>query len=607
MPTTPLKFDMFDAEARPRDWDPKPVTLKGPLRIARLCIFGMLLPALLVTGPIYLRYRVYAEQLYPLAASDQRLIDGKISTTWCQRQIVKVNTTFNAYLINGNPQMKIQPTILSMTRHLILKDDMKEYWGFYLLSGSSVTVSTCVRWPGASLTIIRGHKHLQECAFIGDDSSEEVDEILENTATTQKELLNGTGYEKMIQENGQSNLPGKMKRARFDVEFHHKANAPYPNATLPKSQTSDNSNDDTSHELDGIAMKETLSKLFAKSFDMKNRIKSNQYHREGVFRDNDNIERPPIMINSDELLWETESVIDKIEQSNNNNNNNNQTSSEVFHDILKKIKALGDDRGKHVLQQLMKQSDNEKTPKNITDAIKKVILDSNESNNNNNNNNLIKIKRHVVLKSSSSPEIVKILNQDDQDDDVGIENEDLNPDGIAEDRGTVNETTLNDKSNSEFWSSFSSSEERLLECKGLILNLPLTPHHYCSKKYEHHHSTASVANTVTYRVPVDGYYFFVFSSENEIQPNYIRIKFDLVKKTYNTSNSVHSCQNSTNECSLPFNFFSWEKTVLELPLTGNDSQWNEDYVVVSRCEPRTSLYLICIISVPILILIFAFH
>jgi hypothetical protein len=34
---------------------------------------------------------------------------------------------------------------VSMTRHLELKDDMKEYWAFYLLQGSSVTVSTCVR------------------------------------------------------------------------------------------------------------------------------------------------------------------------------------------------------------------------------------------------------------------------------------------------------------------------------------------------------------------------------------------------------------------------------------------------------------------------------
>lgn len=33
-----------------------------------------------------------------------------------------------------------------MTRHLVLEDDMKEYWGFYLLRGSSVTVSACVRY-----------------------------------------------------------------------------------------------------------------------------------------------------------------------------------------------------------------------------------------------------------------------------------------------------------------------------------------------------------------------------------------------------------------------------------------------------------------------------
>lgn len=58
--------------------------MKGPLRLARLCILGMFLPAILVAGPIYLRYRVYSEQLYPLAASDQRLIDKQVSTTWCQ-------------------------------------------------------------------------------------------------------------------------------------------------------------------------------------------------------------------------------------------------------------------------------------------------------------------------------------------------------------------------------------------------------------------------------------------------------------------------------------------------------------------------------------------
>lgn len=109
------------------------------------------------------------------------------------------------------------------------------------------------------------------------------------------------------------------------------------------------------------------------------------------------------------------------------------------------------------------------------------------------------------------------------------------------------------------------------------------------------------------RVPANGYYFFVFNSENEIQPNYLRIKFDLLKTVYNTSNPVYACENSTNECSLPINFFSNQKTVLELPVGGNDSQWNEEFIVISTCEPRTSIYVFCVITVPLLILIFAFH
>jgi peptidyl-prolyl cis-trans isomerase SDCCAG10 len=109
------------------------------------------------------------------------------------------------------------------------------------------------------------------------------------------------------------------------------------------------------------------------------------------------------------------------------------------------------------------------------------------------------------------------------------------------------------------------------------------------------------------RVPMDGYYFFVFSSENEIQPNYLRIKFELLKTTYNTSDPVFECKNITSECSLPIRFFSNDRTVLELPVGNNDSQWNEEYIVISTCEPRTAVYLICTMAVPLLILMFAFY
>ncbi|XP_050487818.1 uncharacterized protein LOC126872199 [Bombus huntii] len=639
MPTTPLKIDILEDGARPRDWQPRRSQYKVPLRLFRLCLLGMILPAVLVAGPIYLRYRVYCEQLYPLTVSDQRLIDAKVSTTWCQSQVIKVNTTFNAYLMNDEPKMENEFLPVSMTRHLILEDDMKEYWGFYLLRGSSVTVSTCVRWPGASLTMIRGHKHLHECAFIGDDSSEELEELLEVAKETGFLTVNGS-----LESESPSNEPEKMKRVQQGIQFHHKDHANALNSSKHTMNTI--THHYNSHELDAKAMKVILTELFAKTLDTKKKQKENPHHHyEGTFVETDNIEKPPTQYPHDDsqktrnkqmenmfmktfeevlmkknvvsVMNDTRGLIEKHRKLRRGNLLQSQTSkekttvnpeekiekaeassAEVLRDVLEKVNSLGY-RGKKILKKLMVEIEKKGTEgEALWQAVNKTMNDQTLS-----DAEKRRRRRDLILSSPLHTE----LTEEDEDDDAAIEEDTLHPDGIAEDRGTVNETTLNDRSNSEFWSSFSSSEERLLDCKGLILNLPLTPHRYCMPKHESEHLTASFANTVTYRVPTNGYYFFVFNSENEIQPNYLRVRFDLLKTLYNISNPVHACKNSTTECSLPFKIFSNERTVLELPLSGNDSQWNEEYVVVSTCEPRTSIYLLCIIAVPLLILIFAFH
>jgi len=56
-----------------------------------------------------------------------------------------MNVTFDAYLMNEPPQLTPQTQTLSMTRHFELDDDLKEYWGFYLLEGSEVTISSCAK------------------------------------------------------------------------------------------------------------------------------------------------------------------------------------------------------------------------------------------------------------------------------------------------------------------------------------------------------------------------------------------------------------------------------------------------------------------------------
>ncbi|XP_011703824.1 PREDICTED: uncharacterized protein LOC105459459 isoform X2 [Wasmannia auropunctata] len=618
----------------------------------RLCLLGMLLPFVFIIGPLYLRYRVYSEQLYALGISDQRLIDNKVSTVWCQSQVIKVNATFNAYLMSNEPVVEKEAVPVSMTRQLVMEDDMKEYWGFYLLHGSSVTVSACVRWPGASLTIIRGFKNLHECAFIGDDSSEELEELVE--VAKEKGLLDVKSTTETVRL---SNVPDKMRRADQDVHFYHEDKA------LRLNVSKSSKHQLGSHELDAETMRNILTQLLAKTDNTKKKQKNPHHHYEAVFRDITNIDKPatsypknlqdqfqeksistfdnnkkisenstkstpvsskPVSLQEEQYnhnesetkqnstfspnLHPSSTISSKqMESSTTQNIVKEQTESkikqtnseEVFQDILRKINSLGD-RGKQMLHKLMDTIDTQAGAKGA--ALKRLVNDT-MNDKRLSREDKRRRRRDLVL---SSP-LYRELTEADEDGDAAVEEGMLHPDGIAEDRGTVNETTLNDRSNSEFWSSFSSSEERLLECKGLILNLPLTPHRFCTPKHESDHSTASFANTVTYRVPLNGYYFFVFNSENEVQPNYVRVKFDLLKTVYNTSNPVHACKNSTTECSLPFKIFSSERTVLELPLSGNDSQWNEEYIGVSVCEPRTMVYTICVIMVPLLILCFAFH
>lgn len=76
---------------------------------------------------------------------------------------------------------------------------------------------------------------------------------------------------------------------------------------------------------------------------------------------------------------------------------------------------------------------------------------------------------------------------------------DFQPDGPADIHRRLNQTTDNDQSKSEFWSSFSSSEERLLECEGLLLNLPLTPNTVCeASRSDSVLAHAARPNTVSY-------------------------------------------------------------------------------------------------------------
>ncbi|CAH0714803.1 unnamed protein product, partial [Brenthis ino] len=303
-----------------------------------------------------------------------------------------------------------------------------------------------------------------------------------------------------------------------------------------------------------------------------------------------------------------------------NNNKEETNSKEVFESVLKQLQSLGD-RGKRVLVRLHDSlgpkedqlTDTVMGSDEQLDHLRNVLVEAIDEESNRTKRQQkrrdaredARSKRELLL---GQADLKRELNADDEARNYAAE-EGLEPDGYAEHHVQVNETTAFDMSNSEFWSSFSSSEEALLECAGLILNLPLTPHAFCQPHAtEQEALLASRANALTYRVPANGYYFFVFNSENEVQRNFIRARFDLQKTRYDVARTtLRECRNSTERCDLPLDIFSSQKVVLELPLRNNDSLWNEQFVIISECEPRTSVYLACAIAVPIFILAFAFQ
>ncbi|XP_075986189.1 uncharacterized protein LOC142983185 isoform X2 [Anticarsia gemmatalis] len=600
-----------------------------------------------------------------------------------------------------------------MTRELELGDDMKEYWGFYLLKGSSVTVSTCVQHPGASLIMIKGYKHLQECAYIGDDSSEEIDELYE---AYNRGLLNNSTLLEKIQnfrinnEKAKANDPGAMRRHKAGVSFHD------PNHAANTNSTDENKNnvDVTEVDHDPKELREILERLHALREAAKTQhakyyqppsnlmsLSARYRHRDPEvdiserkflsFQDidgnndelNKNLVEPSVpttptnkidSASTKEDIQITETKIEAVKEESNSNKevkeniSNTNTdddeatvevttvgeeveltevetkyvtesavrplvdepnSKEVFEDVLTRLQALGE-KGKRVLiklHQTMGVEYQEKTPSTAKSNIMSAVTGSGEE-----LDRLRKVlveaideektrsqrqqKRHAAMEQARAKrelmlgqiELKKLFNEDDEARDYAAE-EGLKPDGYAEQHEVVNETTPLDMSNSEFWSSFSSSEEALLECEGLILNLPLTPHSSCAKNASENLSFAAAqANALTYRVPANGYYFFVFSSENEVQTNFIRARFDLQKTRYDVARTtLRECTNSTERCNLPLDIFTSQKVVLEVPLRNNDSLWNEQFVIISECEPRTSIYMACVIAVPVLIMIFAFQ
>jgi hypothetical protein len=149
--------------------------------------------------------------------------------------------------------------------------------------------------------------------------------------------------------------------------------------------------------------------------------------------------------------------------------------------------------------------------------------------------------------------------------------------------------------------SISSFENSLLECfDGQILVAKYFPPSKNCNSVKYLEQGAHLVSK--HDVSTNGYYYYIFFSDNDDAFNHIHAVFDIFKPSYLYSNisETKGCINSTY-CNFKVQMFSDEVVIVEVPTKDGIEHEDDDIsLLVSQCTPRMSVYIIF----PILVLIF---
>eukprot|EP00096_Caligus_rogercresseyi_P003197 TRINITY_DN1586_c0_g1_i3.p1 TRINITY_DN1586_c0_g1~~TRINITY_DN1586_c0_g1_i3.p1 ORF type:complete len:494 (+),score=115.27 TRINITY_DN1586_c0_g1_i3:186-1667(+) len=484
-----LKSDKFDHLER-LQWSSNSSAAKGPKRLCIFCTLAVFLPVLCLVIPIYMRFQALRPHLISLSPSDMKLLnqESMVSTFWCESQKVSMNHSFNAYILKERPEIKRYRHKVSMKRQMVLKDDIKEYWGFYLLQGSEVKVNVCARHAGANFIVVKSLKNAKQCDYLGElDSFEEIDER--------------------------------------STEFMFEPPVPnHPNISLNVYGMGNNTSDSF------IALNVTNRNESGSPNLVTERELMNEYI--SLFRDIPHGKRQALLRKIKEAL-NTGTDLEPLDRSE---------------------RDVGEERDVGGGEEMDFEEEAREARRIFT------LIKNNRINQENKNGN----------------------------EDLSMEEEE---------------------------SSWSSSEEALQNCNGLLQNIALSPAIECRING----SIDSVSTEVALRVSQSGFYYFIFASENELRDNNLFATFQMKKTVFDIdTHRLESCQNSTS-CELPLRFWSKDQIILEAPPNdANEFNDCDDVSAVSSlpechrvmmaesvCVPRTHVYTVILLMAPMFILIFA--
>ncbi|KOC69172.1 hypothetical protein WH47_07623 [Habropoda laboriosa] len=516
--------------------------MHGIKRILVFCTLTTILPIILLITPLYLRHNFYANVAYAVTDSDILEITDGISTIFCSAHTLQMNRTFNAFQMTQKPEITSYRKHMRLKKSMTLPDDTLEYWGFYLLKGASVVLSVCSRFQGASILVVKGERNLRTCGMLEHHNAQVVESIFLPEANQQVKVTFKSNTEEITFNNS-------------IIQVNHNNTLNDMEDKLLRHGISNNTNQDVmdfhSHEKGNFTSNQKnygdkLVKVIL-SGNIQQYIKSTQ---KGSVRSIRKLRHAKKRQYREQMKEKKRNIIAQERRRTQRN-----IKSEVH---IKKNTNMP-------LKRLLKKLNLEENSKDDSKE-ESIIL------------NKKRIKRNQ--------ELVKPTFLLDQ--------------GIKHGGNTGKNTT-----DTDIDSSVSSFENELFKCYGgsILIAQEFAPSEQCTDVT---YLLNSKHMQAVHNVVENGYYYYIFYSDNDIVSNDIYALFDIYKPIFHYENVTKSCINQT-KCSFSINLLSSDRVIVEIP-TKDDLEYEIDDVnlLLSICHPRMEVYIIFPVAVLFFILACAF-
>lgn len=540
--------------------------MHGIKRVLVFCTLTTVLPSMLILIPLYLRHSFYANVAYAVTESDILEVNDGISTIFCSEHTLQMNATFNAFQMSHRPEITSYKKHIRLKKSMNLPDDTFEYWGFYLLKGATVLLSVCSRFQGASILVVKGERNLRTCEILEQNKNKErisdmflpeADQVKITYETHMKEINSVETMNQQIFKAFKNNTKQNSNETYIKqmIDNLNDTNREKFLAAINKSMHLNNLQVTNMKETENYTIEVPVTLKETKENEFIEKIRSKRWFNKMFNGQERKLQKEEELQKKSTIIQRENESIGKKASKIHNQDIRNQKQVENHKNLIERLK----------MELNMEHNDNDNVEKDLDEKLENNLVN-------------IRVKRNQELVKPPS-----LLDQ-------GIKH------GGNADKNTID---------SDEASSVSSFENGLFNCyEGSIL---------LTKEFEPSEKCINVDYLVNgkhmetkHDVVEDGYYYYIFYSDNDFVSNDIHALFDIYKPTFQYENVTKSCINQT-ECSFSLDLMSPDRVIVEIPTKdGIDLDPDEISLLISVCHPRMGVYVIFPIAVLFFILGCAF-